>query len=180
MSDTHVALKDANSVASAIFESSTSSGVILRGQIDQITGRILVDVVGAAAGNLQKETPTGTINGINTIFTTANNPVLVILNGAVQDSGVDYVVTGSYTITFTYAPPTNSLLFTIYGSGSTGGTGSWYPVSGTINGVNTTFTIPVTPGSDFMLVLGGQTQMKNVYYTVSGNTITYQPSYIPT
>lgn len=108
MTDTHVALKDANSVASAIFESSTSPGVILRGKIDEITGRVLVD--NAASG---------------------------------------------------------------------GGTGTWYSVSGTIDGTNPTFTLPVTPASDFVLVLGGQTQIKGKWYTVSTNTITYQAGYIP-
>lgn len=49
--DIHVALKDANSVASAIFESSTQPGVILRGQIDPATGRILVTNSGGGGGN---------------------------------------------------------------------------------------------------------------------------------
>ena len=100
--DTHVALKDANSVSSAIFESSTSPGVILRGQIDQVTGRILVD-----------------------------------------NSG-----------------------------GGGGGTLTWYDVSGTINGSNVTFTIPVSPASGIILVLARQIQMDTVDYSVSGSTIT--------
>lgn len=57
MGDTHVALKDGNSVASAIFESSTQTGVILRGKIDPATGRILV--VGAGGG-------TGTVTEVDT------------------------------------------------------------------------------------------------------------------
>lgn len=109
MSDIHVALKDGNSVASAIFESSTTPGVILRGQIDPLTGRILVDSAG----------------------------------------------------------------------GGGGGTGTWYAVTGTIDGVNATFTIPVSPTDDILLVLGGQTQIKTKWYTISGSTITYQSGYIP-
>lgn len=103
MADTHVALKDGNSVASAIFESSTSAGVILRGQIDPATGRILVTTSG----------------------------------------------------------------------GGSGGTGTWYSVSGTIDGVNTTFTIAVSPASDILLFLARQPQMKTTDFTLSGSTITY-------
>ena len=96
-----VALKDQNSVASAIFESSTTPGLILRGQIDQITGRVLVDV-----------------------------------------------------------------------AGSSGGTLTWYDVSGTIDGNNVTFTIPVSPASGIILILVRQAQMDTTDYSVSGNTIT--------
>ena len=108
MADTHVALKDGNSVASAIFESSTQPGVILRGKIDPLTGRVLVDA-----------------------------------------------------------------------SGGMGGTLTWYDVTGTINGVNASFTIPVSPASGIILNLAGQTQVDTVWYTVSGSTITYNPGFIP-
>lgn len=63
--------------------------------------------------------------------------------------------------------------------GGSGGTGTWYSVSGTINGSNPTFTLPLIPASDFVLILGGQTQIKTKWYTVSGSTITYQAGYIP-
>ena len=53
------------------------------------------------------------------------------------------------------------------------GIGKWYMVTGAINSVNTTFTIPVTPNGDFLLVIGYQPQMLSTDYTVSGNTITY-------
>ena len=108
MSDIHVALKDANSVASAIFESSTQANVILRGKIDPITGRILVDSAGGGGGTL-----------------------------------------------------------------------TWYDVSGTIDGINDTFTIPVSPASGIILNLGGQLQVDTEWYTVSGSTITYQSGFIP-
>jgi len=112
MADIHVALKDANSVASAIFESSTSPGVILRGQIDEITGRVLVDI-----------------------------------------------------------------------SGTMGGTGTQYDVSGACNGVNVTFTIPVAVGSDFLLWFERQSQFKTDDYTyVAGvgiTTITYVAGHQP-
>lgn len=74
---------------------------------------------GGSVGTLQVETPSGTINGTNAVFTVTNNPAMVQLNGAYQTAGgVDYTLTGSgpYTITFVAAPPTNSVLRTLYGN----------------------------------------------------------------
>jgi len=85
-------------------------------------------------------------------------------------------VDGSSIVRLYADPVTHRLLVDIVGGG---GTGTWYAVSGTIDGVNPTFTLPVTPTSDFVLVLGGQTQILTKWYTVSGNTITYQAGYIP-
>lgn len=63
-------------------------------------------------------------------------------------------------------PITHRLLVDNSGGGG-GGTGTVYTVSGTINSVNTTFTIPVAVGSDFMLTLVNQPQMLNIDYTYS-------------
>jgi hypothetical protein len=74
---------------------------------------------GGAVGTLAVETPSGTINGSNTVFTTTNQPALVELNGGYQTaSGVDYTLTGSgpYTITFVNAPPSGSVLVSLYGN----------------------------------------------------------------
>lgn len=67
-------------------------------------------------------------------------------------------------------PDTHRILTTNAGGG---GTGTWYDVTGTINSSNVTFTLPVTPSSDFILVLVNQIQMLGIDYTVIGNTITY-------
>ncbi len=67
------------------------------------------------------ETPSGTINSSNTVFTTTNNPSLVELNGAYQTAGgVDYTLTGSgpYTETFVLAPTTGGILRSLYSSAS--------------------------------------------------------------
>lgn len=64
-------------------------------------------------------------------------------------------------------------------SNGNGGVGTWYNVSGTIDGVNDTFTIPVSPTSDIILNLSGQIQVNTKWYVLSGNTITYQAGYIP-
>jgi hypothetical protein len=48
-------------------------------------------------------------------------------------------------------------------------------VSGTINGSNRTFTIPITPGdpNSIQLTLARQPQILGVDFTISGTTITY-------
>lgn len=62
-------------------------------------------------------------------------------------------------------------------AGGSGGTGTWYDVSGTINSSNVTFTIPVAVTSDFLVFLARQPQMKTEDFTyvagVGTTTITY-------
>ena len=64
------------------------------------------------------------------------------------------------------------------GSITPGSFGTWYNVSGTINGSNVTFTIPISPVGQGILFLARQPQMPNMGattwdYSISGNTITY-------
>jgi hypothetical protein len=73
-------------------------------------------------------------------------------------------------------PITGALLVSTAGSG---GTGTWYKVSGTINGSNKTFTIATAVNSDFLLVLDRQPQALTVgadtwdySYSVGGGTTT--------
>lgn len=49
---------------------------------------------------------------------------------------------------------------------------------GTINGINDTFTLTVSP-TTLILFTNGQEQKINVDYTLSGNTITFLPGAIP-
>ena len=67
---------------------------------------------------IDDETPTGTINGVNTIFTLANTPnppasVKVYVNGARMRITEDYTLSGR-TITFLIAPPTGSIILNDY------------------------------------------------------------------
>lgn len=62
--------------------------------------------------------PTGTINGVNKIFTLPTTPTavaLVFLNGLLQQSGGgnDYTISGA-TITFNTAPLTGSIVLAVY------------------------------------------------------------------
>lgn len=67
-------------------------------------------------------------------------------------------------------PVTHRLLVDLAGGG--GGVLTWYDVTGTIDGSNKTFTIPVSPGSGIILYLARQPQMDTLDYSVSGSTIT--------
>lgn len=75
------------------------------------------------------------------------------------------------TVVRLYANPTNHRLLVDLGGG--GGQLTWYDVTGTIDGNNTTFTIPVSPASGIILYLARQPQMDTLDYSVSGSTITY-------
>lgn len=75
-------------------------------------------------------------------------------------------------------PVTHRLLVDIAGAG---GTGTNYTVSGTIDGSNVTFTIPVAVTSDFSLFLARQPQAPTTDYTyVAGaSTTTITMTYAP-
>jgi hypothetical protein len=65
-----------------------------------------------------QETPTGTINGSNKVFTLANIPVdplsvAVHLNGVFQRPTTDYSISGT-TITFVTAPALGQDVFVLY------------------------------------------------------------------
>lgn len=75
------------------------------------------------------------------------------------------------TIVRLVADPITKRLLTSNSGG--GGTLTWYDVTGTIDGTNITFTIPVSPASGIILYLARQPQMDTTDYTVSGSTITY-------
>jgi hypothetical protein len=78
------------------------------------------DLEAATSGTLvNREQPTGTLNGSNTTFTLANTPNLgteqVFLNGALLNSGAnsDYVVDGT-TLTFTLPPQSGDVILVNY------------------------------------------------------------------
>lgn len=102
MADTHVALKDGNSVASAIFESSTTPNLILRGQIDQITGRILVDLVGGGGGG-NTFVYNEVLSGSGTSWSFATAPITglyaIFANGQRLTPTVDFTISGANVTT---------------------------------------------------------------------------------
>jgi hypothetical protein len=128
-----------------------------------------------------KEIPVGAIDGINTTYTLAYEPILgsdhVYLNGLlIEDQNNDYSISGS---TLTFANPLlpgMKLNCTYYYQDST-------PVKvfrdkeqpkGDINGTNTIFTLNYTPIEDSEhIYLNGLLQENGGDYIISGSTITF-------
>ena len=81
----------------------------LQAEIDSGTG---------TAGDWNAETPSGPVNGSNTVYTLTSTPsdpeaLILTVNGLLQYQPGDYSVSGT-TITMTYAPATGSTLFAQY------------------------------------------------------------------
>jgi hypothetical protein len=73
-----------------------------------ITVQVGATVTTSSGSFVIGETPSGAVNGSNATFTTAQNFVpeslQVFINGVSQTSGVDFITTGSTTITLTVSP----------------------------------------------------------------------------
>ncbi len=130
------------------------------------------------------EVPAGVIDGTNASFTLANIPapstsLHLFLNGLLLQPTVDYTLS-SAAITFLGASipqPSDTLLASYrYGGLLPGVTfvDAETP-AGSINGVNTTFTLANTPSSpgSVHLYLNGLRMSPGVDFTISGNTITF-------
>ena len=125
--------------------------------------------------------PTGTINGVNTVFTLPSSPapndsLRLYLNGVVQTRGIDYALLGS-TITYLVTPPqTGDSLIAWYRLSSPLVFADQIVPTGLKNGVNATFTLPSTPTPPESLMLfkngivqkGGGTD-----YTLFGSTVLF-------
>lgn len=76
-----------------------------------------VTIPGGVGTPSTNETPTGTVDGVNAVFTTAHTPIsgtlAVYVGGSRQKLTEDYTVTGS-TITFNSAPMVGSILVVDY------------------------------------------------------------------
>ena len=72
-------------------------------------GSVITETIPGGGGSYIPETPTGTIDGSNAVFTiTSPNLFALFLNGVYQTpGGVDYTLSGT-TITYVNAPPTGS------------------------------------------------------------------------
>jgi hypothetical protein len=131
-------------------------------------------VVGGSGGTVAVETPSGTINGTNATFTVLNTPKWITINGITYYENDGYTLSGlTITIVTSIIPLTGSTLRSIYSSGS--GVTVETP-SGTINGVNATFTVTNTPK---WVTINGVTYYENDGYTLSGLTLTIVASIIP-
>lgn len=126
------------------------------------------------------ETPSGAINGANTIFTTANlpnaNTLQVFRNGVYQTPGTSYTATGS-TITMATAPQVGDAIRVVYqwGTFGLGQIVDEETPTGAINGTNATFTTAVHPiAGSLKVYLNGIRMRSAVDYTFTApNTITF-------
>ncbi len=108
-----------------------------------------VNVTTGGGGSSGDQTPSGTVDGVNTIFTFATAPTSISVDGqSLRATSTDGTVnwTGTTTITLTIAP-----VFDIHGV-STAASGYQVP-SGTVNGSNMIFTFTTAP---VQIVVDGQ------------------------
>lgn len=163
----------------AVFGTSTASTTIYGNSTSTFAGGVNLSnggcfsIAGICIGSgltLGIETPTGTINNSNKVFTTVFNPKMVHLNGVYQSAGGnDYTLTGSgpYTITFLTAPTNGSTIETVYTVAGSGG--------GAITRVITSISTPQTAGGlplvDYVYLVSGVTTL--TLPTAVGNTNRY-------
>jgi hypothetical protein len=114
--------RDANAVPTALFEVSTVPGQTLSGQIDQSTGRILVDMAGGGlpviSSAMQKDEFTSTAG--QTTFTPSKTLVYdfyMSINGVIQTPAPgaipDYsIIAGNYVLT--NGIPVNCVVILLY------------------------------------------------------------------
>lgn len=85
--------------------------------VNQVGADVQVTITGDQINFADDETPSGTINGSNKIFTVANIPIAgslkVFVNGSRMRITEDYTFSGT-TITFITAPPTGSIILVDY------------------------------------------------------------------
>ena len=64
----------------------------------------------AGGATVTKETPTGTIDGSNNIFTVSNEPVFVEVDGLLRVAGYGYTYAGGTITVDPLAPPLQSIV----------------------------------------------------------------------
>lgn len=113
-----VAVEEGTANADTIWLCTANSGGTLN--TTAITWQQIPTTAGLSNSNfIDKEVPTGSINGSNTAFTLANTPIAgsehIYLNGVLQESGGgnDYTISGA-NITMTTAPLTGEKLRVTY------------------------------------------------------------------
>jgi hypothetical protein len=101
------AYRDQNSVPTLIGASNVDGFTPVRVYADPVTHRLLVDTASSTGTAVNDETPSGTIDGANKVFTLAHAPLAgtlqLFLNGQFVHPTAEYTLAGS-TITFVTAP----------------------------------------------------------------------------
>jgi uncharacterized protein YoxC len=141
---------------------------------------------GSSENFIDAEVPSGTMNGVNTVFNLANTPspsssFTVYRNGLAQKSGVDYTLSGAVLTFLSVSVPQSTDLLQAYyrmpgtGSGTMANFADAVVPTGTINGTNLVFTLTTAPSpiASLKLYKNGLLLSQNGDYTISGTTITF-------
>lgn len=114
------------------------------------------------ATTIEYETPSGTVNDSNVMFTVTRIPLYIVVNGVQYFEGQGYSRSG-LTLTLDNAVGTDGFIRSAFSS-----LGVETP-SGTVNDANTSFTVSNEP---LFVVVNGQKLFDGAGYSYSGGTIT--------
>lgn len=107
--------RDQNHVTSILCESSTNPGVTVPVKGDQLTGRMFVDLPAGTGSTLTLESPTGTVDDSNVIFTVIHQPLYININGAQYTVGTGlYISYLAGTITLSSPVGTGGFIKSFY------------------------------------------------------------------
>ena len=110
--------RDSNAVPSALFENSVVPGQTLSGQIDQTTGRILVDMAGGTTGvqiAAHFQTDVFTSGSLQTTFVPSQTLIQdngMYVNGSRQTPSTDYSIIGGDYVLNNGIPPGCAVVIT--------------------------------------------------------------------
>jgi len=167
------------------------------GAVGNLTDCMHVDGTSAACGTgsggstsfVDAETPGGTLDGVNTIFTLANIPnpstsLSLYRNGLLLSQALDYTIaTNLITFLAGAVPRPTDVLLANYRLATLPGVGfvDAETPSGTINGVNVAFTLVQAPNPSASLgvYLNGIHLEAGLDYTLSSNSITFIAGVVP-
>lgn len=148
---------------------------------DQGNGTVTIASTGGSGGNatfVDAEVPSGTINGINTSFTLAQPPspsasLILVQDGLLlSPGGVGFTLSGA-NITCISAPVGNLIAWYRTASSGINFADSEVP-TGTINGINSSFTLAHSPnpGASLILIQDGIVLSPTTGFTLAGFHVT--------
>jgi hypothetical protein len=184
---------------SSTYATSHAAIIDASGNIASVAGNnadcVHVDGSSGACGSatfpayVDNETPAGNLNGVNKTFTLTQPPapagsLSLFRNGIMQRAGTDYTLSGA-TVTFTPAAPQSGdvmvAFYRVTGTGPSVLFTDGETPTGTIDGVNTTFTLlnaPAPTGS-LQLFKNGALLRATVDFTLTGNTVVFINGALP-
>lgn len=146
---------------------------------------------GGSIAFVDSETPSGIVNGANSLFTLARSPqpassLHLYRNGVLQQPGMDYNLVGSSIQAALAATPLpGDALVAFYRTGSTTSSVRFVDeeiLGGSINGSNANFTLasPPSPAASLHLYRNGILQQAGSDYDLVSSTVVFRTGAIPT